>query len=97
MEEFDCLGFIAKYLSNFAKVLRTLSSSEKGLVRQGLSSVHRRYYSSQSSKEKVPTPQTASKSVPFITDENGQLLPGKIINSLVTSPSLIIIHIIIVP
>ena len=87
MEEFDCLDFFASYLSNFGKVLRTLPSSEKGLVRQGLSSVQRQHYSSQTSEEKVPTPQSASKSVPFITDENGQLLPGKFSNSLVTSSS----------
>ena len=78
----DCLGFIASYLSNVGKVLKTLPPSEKGLVRQGLSSVHRRHYSSQS--ENVPTPHSASKSIPFITDENGQLLPGKYINSLVS-------------
>ena len=75
----DCLDFIASYVSNVGKVLKTLPPSEKGLVRQGLSSVHRRHYSSQS--ENVPTPQSASKSMPFITDENGQLLPGKFINS----------------
>ena len=80
----ECLGFIASYLSNIGKVLKTLAPSQKGLVRQGLSSVHRRHYSSQS--EKVPTPQSATKSIPFITDENGQLLPGtKSIYSIVYS------------
>lgn len=70
----DYLGFIASYLSNIGKVLKTLPSSEKGLVRQGLSSVHRRHYTSQS--ENIPTPQSATTSIPFITDENGHLLPG---------------------
>jgi hypothetical protein len=72
MEDYLC--FIASYLSNIGKVLKTLVPSQKGLVRQGLSSVHRRHYSSQS--EDILTPQSATKSIPFITDENGQLLPG---------------------
>ena len=77
-----CLEFIASYVSNIGQVLKTLAPSQQGLVRQGLSSVHRRHYSSQS--EKVPTPQSATKSIPFVTDENGQLLPGtKFIYSIV--------------
>ena len=77
----DYLGTIATYLSNLGKVLKTLPSSEKSLVRQGLSSASRRKFFSQSAIKKITTPQSDSKSVPFVTGEDGQLLPGKLINS----------------
>ena len=81
----DYLDTVATYLSNFGKVLKTLSSSEKSLVRQGLSSATRRHFSSRSAVKKIRTPQSDSKSVPFVTREDGQLLPGKSINSTLFS------------
>ena len=81
----DYLGTIATYLYNIHKVLKTLPSSEKSLVRQGLSSASRRYFSYQSVPKKI---QSGSTAVPFITGEDGQLFPGKLINS----HSLILIH-----
>ena len=87
----DYLGTIATYLSNLGKVLKTLHSSEKSLVRQSLSSASRRKFSSQSAMKKITTPQSDSKSVPFVTGEDGQLLPGKSINSHAFFIMLIII------
>ena len=69
---------ICSYLSDFGKVLKTLPPSERGLVRQGLSSVYGRgrHYSSMHSQKETRSPRSGSKSVPFITEENGKLLPG---------------------
>ena len=67
---------ICSYLSDFGKVLKTLPPSEGNLVRQGLSSVYGRHYSSMHSQKKTRSPRSGSKSVPFITEENGKLLPG---------------------
>lgn len=61
---------IGPYLSYFGKVLRMLPSSEKG---QDLSSV---YAQNSPSQNKSCSPCSESKSVQFITSENGQLLPG---------------------
>ena len=74
----EYLDHIAVFLTNICKVLKMLPSSEKGLVRQGLSSATRRYSASQRGKRKTRTPRTESKAIPFITGENGQLLPGKL-------------------
>jgi hypothetical protein len=66
----------SSYLSDLGKVLKTLPPSERGLVRQGLSSVYGRHNSSMHSQKKTRSPRSESRSVPFITEENGKLLPG---------------------
>ena len=73
-EMWQYLDHVATFLTETGKVLRTIPSSEKGLVRQGLLS---RYNNSFTSKKRNSTPQTKNKAIPFITGENGQLLPGK--------------------
>ena len=76
-EMWEYLSQVATFLTNMGKVLRTLPSSEKSLVRLGLSSTTRRYSSSYSSRgRKKRTPRTGSKAIPFITGKDGQLLPG---------------------
>lgn len=72
----EYLDHVAVFLTNIGRVLKNLPSSEKSLVRQGLSSATRRYTSSQSTKRWTRTPRTESKAIPFITGKDGQLLPG---------------------
>jgi hypothetical protein len=67
------LDQVATFISNVGMVLRKMPSSEKGLVRQGLSSTTRRY---STSYKKARTPRTESKAIPFITGDDGNLLPG---------------------
>lgn len=72
-EMWQYLGQVATFISNVGKVLRKMPSSEKGLVRQSLSSATRRY---SSSSKRARTPRTESKAMPFITGDDGRLLPG---------------------
>lgn len=77
-EMWEYLEHVALFLTNIGQVLKTLPSSEKNLVRKGLSTAaSRRYSSSQLSRKKARTPRTESRAIPFITGENGQLLPGR--------------------
>lgn len=95
-EMWDYLDHIATFLSNMGKVLRTMPSSEKSLVRQGLSSATRRYTASQRARKRTRTPRTQSKAIPFITGDNGQLLPGGSRNTphtLQLTPILIMWHV----
>ena len=73
-EMWQYLDLVATFLTETGKVLKTIPSSEKGLLRQGLRS---RYNNSFTSKQRYSTPQTKNKAIPFITGDNGQLLPGK--------------------
>ena len=73
----EYLDHVAVFLTNIGKVLKSLPSSEKSLVRQGLSSATKRYTSSQSTRRKTRTPRTESRAIPFITGNDGQLLPGR--------------------
>ena len=68
------LDQVATFMSNIGVVLRNMPSSEKGLVRQGLSSATRRY---SASYKRMRTPRTKSKAIPFITGDDGRLLPGR--------------------
>ena len=72
-EMWQYLDQVATFISNIGEVLRKMPSSEKGLVRQGLSSATRRY---SSSYKRARTPRTQSKAMPFITGDDGMLLPG---------------------
>ena len=72
-EMWQYLDQVATFISNIGEVLRKMPSSEKGLVRQGLSSATRRY---SSSHKRARTPRTQSKAMPFITGDDGMLLPG---------------------
>ena len=73
-EMWQYLEQVATFISNMGKVLKKMPSSEKSLVRQGLSSATRRY--SASARKRVRTPRTESKAIPFITGDDGRLLPG---------------------
>ena len=50
--------------------------SETNLVRHGLSSASRRY-SAVDRTRRSQTPRTKSKAVPFVTGDDGKLLPGE--------------------
>jgi len=71
----DYLEHMAFLLSNIGKVLRVMPRSESNLVRQGLSSASRRY-SASDRQRRFKTPRTKSKAVPFVTGDDGRLLPG---------------------
>lgn len=77
-EMWEYLDHIGTFLTNIGRILKTLPSSQKGLVRQGLSSATRRYGLSNHARRRVTIPKSESKAIPFITGDNGQLLPGKI-------------------
>ena len=69
----DYLEHIAFVLSNIVKVLRVMPHSEAKLMRRGYT---RRYTSSVKQRRVKLAPHTASKSVPFVTGDDGKLLPG---------------------
>ena len=71
----DYLEHMAFLLSNIGEVLRVMPRSESNLVRQGLSSASRRY-SASDRQRRSKTPRTKSKAVPFVTGDDGRLLPG---------------------
>ena len=64
----DYLEHMAFLLSNIGEVLRVMPRSETNLVRHGL----RRF----SSVGQLETPCTKSKAVPFVTEDDGKLLPS---------------------
>jgi len=71
----DYLEHMAFLLSNIGDVLRVMPRSESSLVCQGLSSASRRY-SASDRQRRSKTPRTKSKAVPFVTGDDGRLLPG---------------------
>lgn len=71
----DYLEHMALLLSNIGEVLRVIPHSEAKLVRHGLSSASRRY-TSFGKQLRGKTPRTKSIAVPFVTGEDGNLLPG---------------------
>jgi len=71
---------MASLLTNIGNVLRAIPPSESKLVRQSFSSMSRRQ-TVRSDKWKGPTtPHTRSKAVPFVTGEDGRLLPGECVH-----------------
>ena len=68
----EYLEHIAVLLSNIWEVLRVMPRSEAPLVRRGFS---QRHSLDRQHSVKV-TPQTRSKAVPFVTGDDGKLLPG---------------------
>ena len=71
----DYLEHMALLLSNIGEVLRVMPRSEAKLVRHGLSSASRRY-TSFGKQLSGKTPRTKSIAVPFVTGDDGNLLPG---------------------
>ena len=68
----EYLEHIAVLLSNIWEVLHVMPQSEAKLLRRGLS---QRYSLDRQHSVKV-TPHTRSKAVPFVTGDDGKLLPG---------------------
>ena len=68
----EYLEHIAVLLSNICEVLSVMPRSEAQLVRRGLS---QRYSLDRQHSVKI-TPHTRSKAVPFVTGDDGKLLPG---------------------
>ena len=63
-------------LQRMADVLKAMSPSESKLVRQGLSSASRRFSIGVRRRANSKTPRTKSVGVPFVTGDDGKLLPG---------------------
>lgn len=73
----DYLEHMASLLTNIGKVLRAIPPSESKLVRLSLSSMSRRQTVRSDKRKESTTPHTRSKAVPFVTGEDGRLLPGE--------------------
>ena len=69
----EYLEHIAVMLSNMWEVLRVMPQSEAQHVRWSLS---QRYSPSDRQRRVKLTPCTRSKAVPFVTGDDGRLLPG---------------------
>ena len=69
----EYLEHIAVLLSNICEVLSVMPRSEAQLVRRGLS---QRYSLSDRQQRVKLIPHTRSKAVPFVTGDDGRLLPG---------------------
>ena len=72
----DYFEHIAFLLSNIGNVLSVMPHSEMKLVRQSLSSASRKYSASDRQRWSK-APLTRSKSIPFVTGDDGKLLPGE--------------------
>ena len=68
----DYLEHIAFVLSNIVKVLRVMPQSEAKLLRRGFT----RRYTSSFRQPRFKTPRTPREAVPFVTGDDGKLLPG---------------------
>ena len=68
----DYLEHIAFVLSNIVKVLRVMPHSEAKLLRRGFT----RRYTSSVRQPRVKTPRTTRETIPFVTGDDGKLLPG---------------------
>ena len=66
------LEHIAVMLSNVVKVLRVMPQSEAQLLRRGLT----QRCTSSVGQRRIGTPRTTSEAVPFVTGDDGKLLPG---------------------
>ena len=68
----DYLEHIAFVLSNIVKVLRVMPQSEAKLLRRSFT----RRYTTSLKQRPTKAPHTKSKPVPFVTGDDGKLLPG---------------------
>ena len=68
----DYLEHIAFVLSNIVNVLRVMSQSEAKLLRRSFT----RRYTTTLKQRPAKTPRTKSIAVPFVTGDDGKLLPG---------------------
>ena len=68
----DYLEHIAFVLSNIVNVLRVMSQSEAKLLRRSFT----RRYTTTLKQRPAKTPRTKSIAVPFVTGDDGNLLPG---------------------
>lgn len=76
------LEHVATVLQGMSAVLRTVSDSEAGYLRLGLSALARSqsFSVSESRQRRSRTPKTRSKAVPFVTGDDGGLVPGTLNN-----------------
>ena len=68
----DYLEHIAFVLSNIVNVLRVMPQSEAKLLRRSFT----RRYTTSLKQRPTKAPHTTSKPVPFVTGDDGKLLPG---------------------
>ena len=73
----DFLEYISTLMHGMNQVLRTVSTSDTKLLREGLSPRARSASMSFHGKDKKKSPRTQSKAVPHVTGEDGGLLPGR--------------------
>ena len=70
------LDHVGDLLNNIHVALLTIPASEVALVRRSLSVVSRTYISTDTHIGKKNIPVSRRKSVPYVTGEDGRLLPG---------------------
>ena len=84
----EYLEHIAVLLSNIWEVLHVMPRSEAQLVRRSLS---QRYSVSGRQHSVKLTPRTRSKAVPFVTGDDGRLLPGVFVLFVTTAGSVLVV------
>ncbi len=70
---------LAALLQGMSEVLHTVSKSEAAYLREGLSAMDRSasFSGREAQKRRSRTPKTRSKAVPFVTGEDGGVVPGE--------------------
>ena len=74
-EMWEYLDHLNTLMQNMGQVMRAMPDSEEAYVRKGLSPSSRSY--SISSMSRRCHPRTQSQAIPFVTGEDGELLPGE--------------------